>query len=106
MRRPDAFPGGKNWLSCRSDRRLEQLGNGDRELGTFAGPVVDALALDVDGGGAGAGVVGANHLDRATVAGAVLLNDNDTVIRLLAGAKARQSNHQHGEIFLSDPGCW
>ena len=90
-----SIPGGKNDLSGRSGRRFEQLLNPVRELSSLAGPVIDALALDVDGGGVGAGVVGAYHFDRAAVAGTVLLNYNDTVVRLLAGAKTRQTDHQH-----------
>jgi hypothetical protein len=53
--------------------------------------------LQVDGGGAGAGVIGADDLDRTAIAGAVLLNDHDAVVGLLAGANARQTNHYHGD---------
>jgi len=74
-----------------------QLGNTLRELRTLASPVVDALALQVYRSRVGARVVGADHLDGAAVAGTVLFNYNDAIIRLLARANARQTNHQHSE---------
>ncbi len=73
----------------------QELPDGLRELGSLAGPVVDAVALEVDSSGLGAGVVGADDLDRAAVAGAVLFDDNNAVMGLLTGANARQTNHQH-----------
>src|ERR1700742_909048 len=75
----------------------QQLADGLRELRSLRSPVVDAIALEVDAGRAGAWVVGAHDLDRAAVAGAVLFDNNDAVVRLLAGANARQTNHQHLE---------
>jgi hypothetical protein len=71
----------------------DELGNGLRELRALAGPVVDAVALEGDGGGLGAGVVGTNHFDGATVTGAVLFDDDDTIVGLLAGANAGETNH-------------
>ena len=53
--------------------------------------------LQVDGGGVGAGVVGADDFDGAAIAGAVLFDDHDTVVGLLGGANARQTNHYHGD---------
>jgi hypothetical protein len=73
----------------------EELANGLGELGAFAGPVVDAIALEVDGGGFSAGVVGTDHFDRTAIAGAIFFDDNDAVVGLLTGANARQTNHQH-----------
>ncbi len=73
----------------------KELANGLGELGAFAGPVVDAVALEVHGGGLGAGVVGADHLDRAAIPGTILFDDNDAIVGLLTGANARQTNHQH-----------
>ena len=73
----------------------EQLADGLGELGTIGGPVVDAIALEVDGGWLGAGVVGAYDFDGAAVAGAVFFNHNNAVVGLLAGAYARQTDHQH-----------
>jgi len=73
----------------------EELANGLGELGSLACPVIDAVALEVDAGGLGAGIVGADHFNGAAVAGAVLFDDNDAVMGLLTGANARQTNHQH-----------
>jgi hypothetical protein len=83
-------------------RRLgEQFAYRLREAGSLAGPVFDAVALQLDGGGVGAGVIGAHHFDGAAVAGAVLLNDNDAIVGLLARSNAREADHQHRE-FLSE----
>lgn len=76
----------------------EQLADGLGELGAFGGPVVDAVTLQIDAGGIGAGVVGADDLDRTAVAGAVLFDNDDTVIRLFARTDARQANHQHRKL--------
>ena len=73
----------------------EELADGLGELGAFTCPVVDAIALEVDGSGLSAGVIGADHLDRAAIAGAILFDDNDAIVGLLTGANARQTNHQH-----------
>ena len=73
----------------------QELADGFGELCAFAGPVVDAVALEVNGGGLGAGVIGADHFDRAAIAGAILFDDNDAIVGLLTGANARQTNHQH-----------
>src|SRR5579871_3003374 len=75
---------------------LDQLGHGGRKLGADATPVADALVLQIDRGWVGAGVVGAHHFNRPAVAGAVLLNNHDAIVGLLAGAKTRQTNHDHG----------
>jgi len=53
--------------------------------------------LQVDAGGVSAGIVGAHNFDGAAIAGAVLLNHDNAVIRLLAGAETRQTNHNHDE---------
>ena|SRR5580700_10853628 len=76
-------------------RCLQKLFDAIGELSAFAGPIIDALTLEVDGSGVGAGVVGAYHFQGAAIAGTILLNDDNTVIRLLAGAKTRQTDHQH-----------
>src|SRR5579872_1257810 len=73
----------------------QQLADGLRQLRALRGPVVDAVALEIHAGRVGARIVGAHHLDGAAVAGAILLDNNDAVVRLLAGAYARQTNHQH-----------
>jgi hypothetical protein len=73
----------------------EELADGLGKLGSFAGPVIDAIALEVDGCGLGAGVVGTDHFDGTAIAGAIFFDDNDAVVGLLTGANARQTNHQH-----------
>ena len=65
------------------------------ELSAFTSPVVDAITFEIDGSGFGAGIIGADYLDRTAIAGAILFNDNDAVVGLLTGANARQTNHQH-----------
>ncbi len=106
--------GGRNWLrggcygscrcggSCRgeglgTDSGLdilgEELGYGLGELSTLAGPVVDAVALQSDAGGFGAGVIGADNFDGAAIAGAILFNDDNTIVGLLAGANAGETDH-------------
>ena len=71
----------------------EQFANPLGELGAVASPVVDAIALDVDRCGGGAGIVDADHFDGTAVAGAILFNDDDTIVGLFACAYARQTNH-------------
>src|SRR5215831_20212033 len=87
------------WLGSRSLRRelLHQLRHCWRKLGAHAAPVSDAIVLQVDRCGVRTRIVGADDLDRAAIAGAVLLNHYDTVVGLLAGANARQTNHHHGD---------
>src|SRR5450755_2849042 len=72
-----------------------------RHLRAFAGPIRNALGLQQDGCGLGPWVVSAHHFHRAAVTCAVLLDDNNTVMRLLARTTARETNHQHREYFLS-----
>ena len=76
---------------------FDDLGDGRGELSAHAAPVADAFVLELDRSRAGAGVIGSHHLDGATIAGAVLLDDDYAVIGLLAGANARQTNHDHGD---------
>jgi hypothetical protein len=73
------------------------LFDGGSELSANAAPVGDAVVLELDGGRVGAGVVGSHYLNGAAIAGAVLFDDHDAVVRLLAGANARQANHNHGD---------
>ena len=87
--------GNRGCFKFSSRRGGEELGDAVGDLGTIAGPVVDAVALEDDRGGLGAGVVGSDHFDGTTVAGAILFDDNDAVMGLLTGANARQTNHQH-----------
>ena len=76
-----------------------QLCHAIGELRALADPVLDALMLQRDSGRVGAGIVGAHDFDRTPVASAILLNNYDTVIRLLGGANARQTNHDHGDTL-------
>ena len=73
------------------------------ELSTLADPVVDAVTLEVDGGGVGAGVVGADNFDRTAIAGTVFFNNNDAVVGLFTRSNARQTDHQHRGFPLN---CW
>ena len=66
-------------------------------LRSLAAPVGDPLVLQVDRGRVGAGIVGADDLNGAAVAGAVFFDNHDPVIGLLGGANARQTNHNHGD---------
>lgn len=105
--RVDDTEGHIRWLLCRRNNLGlssgikgglvlgEELANGLGELSSLAGPVVDAIALEVNGGGLGAGVVGTDNFDRTAVAGAIFFDDNDAIMGLLTGANARQTNHQH-----------
>jgi len=76
---------------------LHDLGHRGRKLRAHATPVADAFMLQFNRSGAGAGIVGPHYFNRTAIAGAVLLNHNDAVVGLLAGANARQTNHDHGD---------
>ena len=65
------------------------------ELGADAGPIVNTIALEEDGGRARARIVSSDDLNGATVAGAVFFDDDDTVVGLFAGADAGETDHQH-----------
>jgi hypothetical protein len=73
----------------------EQFSDAVGELGAVAGPVVNAIALEGDGRGVRAGIVGSDDFDRAAIAGAVLFDHNDAVVGLLPRSNARETNHQH-----------
>ena len=51
------------------------------------------IALEVQAGRAGTGVIGADNFQGAAVAGPLFINHNDAVIRLLGRTNARQTNH-------------
>ena len=94
---------------CRSDcfcrLRGHQFSDALRQLRSIAGPVVDAVALQINSRGGRARIVGAHHFNGTAVTGAVLFNNNDAVVGLLTRSNARQTDHQHGqclsEHFLS-----
>src|ERR1700722_17082487 len=75
----------------------EDLLDDGRKLRADRLPVSDAVVLQVHGHGVGAGIVGADHLDGAAIAGAILFDAHNAVVGLLAGAKTRQTNHHHGD---------
>ena len=64
-----------------------------RQPGSVAGPIVDAVTLEVYGCGICTRIIGADDFDRTAVTGAVLFNNNDAIVGLLAGANARQTDH-------------
>ena len=56
------------------DGRLagKEATHGIRQLGALGTPVVDAIALEQQGCGGGAGIIGADHLDRTAIARTIL----------------------------------
>ncbi len=82
---------------------LNQFGHAIRHLCAHAHPILDAVVNEIHCRRVGAGVVGPHNFNRTPVASAILLNDNNTVIRLLGGANARQTNHDHGDTFPFNP---
>ena len=84
--------GGRGWLG-------QQFAYTIGELCAFRHPVINPLALQFHASWVGAGIVSTHHFDRTPIASAILFDDNDTVIRLLGGANARQTNHDHGDTF-------
>ena len=86
----------RNWCGgdCRN-WRSEEFSDAVRKLRAIADPVVDAVALEFERGGRGARVVCSNDFDGAAIACAILLDDNYSIVGLLAGANARQTDHQH-----------
>ena len=73
----------------------EQFANGLGETSALAGPIVNAIALEIDACGGGAGIVGAYNFYGTAVAGTVLFDHNDAVMGLFARSNTRQTNHQH-----------
>ena len=73
----------------------QQLAHAVGELRTLADPMLNTLALQIDGGRVGARIVGTYNLQRTAIAGQPLLNHHYPVVRLLSGAEARKTNHQH-----------
>src|ERR1700733_886080 len=90
---------------CRAICR-KQLGHAFGELCSVTGPVLYPLTLQVDCGGIGARVVSTHYLDRPAIAGTILFNHNNSIIRLLPCTEASQTNHQHRrksfQIFFPD----
>src|SRR3984893_8083493 len=64
-----------------------------RHPGALGYPVVDALALELNAGRAGARIVSPDHLDRTAIARAFLFDDHDAIMRLFSRTRARQTNH-------------
>jgi hypothetical protein len=75
---------------CEFDRLLRQkLSYTVRQLCAVAGPILNPVALQVNGRRVRAWIVGANHLDRTAIAGAILFNHNDAIVGLLTRSNAR-----------------
>jgi hypothetical protein len=86
---------------CLSRRRLlgQQLSNSIGQLGSIAGPIVNAVALQINGRGGRTRIVGAYNLYRTAITRAIFFNNNDAVVRLLTRSNARQTDHQHWECL-------
>ena len=83
----------------------EKLSHAVRHLRAVAGPIGNAVALELDTGGAGPRIIRADHFDRPAVACAVLFDHNNAVVRLLPRTNARQTDHQHrGNLSQHDFG--
>ena len=92
---------------CRCWRLRKKLPDTIGQLCAIAGPVVDAVALQVNGRGVGAWIVRTHNFDRTAVTGTIFFNYDDAVVRLLTRSNARQTDHQHWEclselVFLGD----
>src|SRR5438132_3933372 len=75
-------------------RRLgEQPADRLGELRALGDPVINTVTLHVKSRRAGARVIQSHHFHRTAVAGAFLVDDNYTIIRLFARADARHANH-------------
>ena len=83
---------------CRRCLR-QQLANAIGQLGSIAGPVVDAVALQINRRRVGARIVRSYNFDRTAIAGAVLFDNHNTIVRLLTRSNARQTDHQHWECL-------
>jgi len=62
-----------------SARGLENLLHGFGWQGAVLHPMENAVFLDVNGGGVGAGIVHAQNLQKATIAGGFLIRGDDAV---------------------------
>ena len=96
---------GRSLDSCRG-RGGEKLANTLGELGSVTGPIFNAVALQVDGCGIGAGVVGADDFHGTAVACTVLFDNNDAIVGLLSCANARQTDHQHRKTSRKNKMIW
>jgi hypothetical protein len=68
---------------------LNQEAHSIGHLRTLANPVIHAVPLDVHGCGLGPRIVLPYDLNRTAITGAVFLDHDDTVIRLLTRSNAR-----------------
>src|ERR1700680_833813 len=71
----------------------EQFVHPVRHLGALRHPVLDAITLQFDASRIRAGIIGPDHFHRTAVAGALLLNHHNAIVRLFARTSARQTNH-------------
>jgi len=82
-----------------------QLFKNRSKLRTDTAPIGDAIIIEHHRSRVGTRVVGTDDLNRTAIAGAVLFNDHDTIIGLLASAKTRQTNHHHGDTVPFEIQC-
>ena len=78
---------------------LEQTGHRFARLRTHAQPMVGAFQLQIDGLWIGHWVVRADGLDKATVAGGLLVGHDNAIKWFLFGAHTAQANTNHVEFF-------
>src|SRR5205085_4289576 len=70
----------------------EQASHTVRELRALGNPVLDAVALQVNAGGAGPRIVRAHNFHEAAVARPLLVDHYHSIIRLFARTHARQAD--------------
>src|SRR5581483_6350801 len=78
--------GGRKWFR-------DDLADSVRHFGALGNPIIDALALELNAGGVGTGIVSSHDLDRAAIARAFLLDHHHAIMRLFARTRARQTDH-------------
>src|ERR1700741_4240504 len=81
---------GAGWLR---HRLRKQLADAIRHLRALRNPIINAIALEIDMCRRAPGIVCPHHLDRAPITRPFLFNDDNSVLRLFARTRARQSNH-------------
>src|SRR5205814_8155727 len=79
--------------------RADELRHRLRRLRALLEPCLELVGLELDEGGGPGGVVEANLLDVAPVAGRFRMRHDDTVHRLLFAAMPGQADLDHGSPF-------
>jgi hypothetical protein len=77
----------------------QQLSNSIGQLSAIAGPIVDAVTLEVNGRWGCTGIVGAYNLYRTAITRTIFFNNYDAIVGLLTRSNARQTDHQHWECL-------